>query len=178
MVDIEHLKAVGRRASEIGRLRRAIRISWPLLPVTAVCLFETRERETCALFALVLVCSTIWLRWRDRQGHEIATTGLLAGTIPLVVGVIQASLHGDCIEAADVSCIAFLIVGGSCAGALIFLREVDWYARRWSCAMAGGIAALAGSLGCVRLGFLGLLSATLGILMGGAGAAVADRKPA
>lgn len=175
MVDLEHLKSLGRRASELGRLRRAVRISWPLLPVAAVCLLEPRGRVTCAIAATVLIGSTIWLRWKNQQGHEIATTGLLAGTIPLVVGVIQEWLHGDC-AGAELSCAAFLLVGGLCAGALIVLRDVNWESRWRSCAMAAGIAALAACLGCVRLGLLGFVSAALGIMMGASVAALAARS--
>jgi hypothetical protein len=175
MVDVEHLKRLGRRASEIGRLRRAVRITKPVLPVAAICLLEPRGRVTCAIAAVVLLCSTIWLRWKNQEGHEIATTGLLAGTIPLAVGVIQEYLHGDCAEA-KLSCIVFLLAGGVCAGALIVLRDPNWQSRQRSCAMAAGIAALAASLGCVRLGLVGFVSAALGIMIGGAGAALASRK--
>lgn len=175
IVDLEHLKRLGRRASEIGRLRRAVRISWPVLPVAAVCLLEPRGRGTCAIAALTLLGWTIWLRWRNQQGHEIATTGLLAGSIPLMVGIIQERLHGGCADS-EVSCIAFIVLGGVCAGALIVLRDANWESRPRSWVMASGIAALVASLGCVRLGSVGFVSAALGIMLGASAAALAGRK--
>jgi hypothetical protein len=175
MVDLEHLKRSGRRASEIGRLRRAVSVTWPVLLVAAVCLLEPRGRVSCAISAVTLLGLTIWLRWKNQQGHEIATTGLLAGSIPLMVGVIQEWLHGDCAES-ELSCIAFLVVGGLCAGALIVLRDANWESRRRSCAIAAGIAALAASLGCVRLGLVGFVSAALGIMMGMSAAALTSRR--
>jgi hypothetical protein len=172
MVNLEELRARGLRAYETGRMRTASRIAVLLIPVAAVCLLETRGREACACLASLLLGLSIWLRWRDRRGTEVVTTGLLAGSIPLVAGLVLARLGFRCDSAGAASfCTTFSLLAGVSAGLWVAFRSTRGHARFWTWFTAGAIAALAASLGCVRLGVVGVASVVFGVAVGTAAAA-------
>jgi len=173
MVDVEELRVRGLRAYEVGRLLTASRIALLLFPVAAVCLIESRGRGTCACLAVALLGAAIWLRWRDRRGMESVTTGLIAGSVPLLAALLVARFDLRCGWAgADTFCTAGSVLLGIGSGLLIALREARGRARFWSFATASAIAALAASLGCVRLGILGVASMVVGIALGAIAGAV------
>jgi hypothetical protein len=178
MVNPEQLTAGGLRAYEFGRLRMASRVALVLIPATAVCLFESEGRETCICLAFVLLGLTVWLRWRNRRWLDLATTGLQAGSLPLVVGLVLNRLDVACgLASAAWLCTAFALFTGGAAGMWIGAREHKSRGRLSSWLTAGAIAALAASLGCVRLGAVGLASVVTGIAVGIAVmAAVARQK--
>lgn len=177
MVNLEQLSARGLRAYEVGRLRVASRVAFVLVPVAAVCLFETRGREACMCLAALLLGLSVWLRWRDRHGMESVTTGLLAGSIPLVAGLVLAQLDLRCgLAGEEAFCTIFAVLVGGAAGMLIAARERGWRGRIWGWLTAGAVAALAASLGCVRLGIAGVASVLAGIALGIAVSAIARRR--
>jgi hypothetical protein len=107
MVSREQLRATGLRAYELGRLRSAARIALVLLPLSALCLMESRGRETGACLAGLLLALAIGLRWWHRRGIESVNTGLLAGSLPLLSGLLLQSLDLECGWAGgDVYCTA------------------------------------------------------------------------
>ena len=167
MVNVEELRARGLRAYEVGRLLTASRVGLLLVPVAALCLIESRGRETCACLSVVLLGAAIWLRWRDRRGMESVRTGLGAGSIPLFAALLVARFDLHCGWAgADTFCTAGSVLLGAGSGVLIAVREARGRARFWSFATASAIAALAASQGCVRLGIFGVTSMVVGIALG------------
>lgn len=173
MVNLEQLTAQGLRAYELGRLRTASRVALALVPAALVCLLEPSGRESCAGLAVLLVGLTIWLRWRDRSGVEAATTGLLAGSLPLVAGIVLSRLNLSCGSASSAPfCTALSVLVGVAAGVVIAVREARQRGRFASVVAAATVSVLAASLGCLRLGVASVLSVALGIA---AGAWVAGR---
>jgi hypothetical protein len=167
MVNREQLTTGGLRAYEFGRLRMASRVALVLIPATAVCLFESEGRETCVCLAFVLLGLSVWLRWRNRRWLDLVTTGLQAGSLPLVVGLVLDRLDVPCGLAGAASfCTVFAVFTGGAAGIWIGVRERKPGGQLSSWLTAGAIAALAASLGCVRLGALGLASVVAGIAVG------------
>ena len=179
MVNLDELKARGLRAYEAGRVRTAARIALFLIPAAAICLLEVKARETCACISVLLLGLCVWLRWRDRRGMKDVTTGLLAGSIPLVAGLAAGRIDAFCVlVGGPVACEAFSAVAGVLAGLLIAVRETRQHARLWSWFTTGTIAILTASLGCARLGFTGIASAAIGIALGAAATAVIARRAA
>ena len=178
MVSREHLRSYGLRAYEVGRLRAASRVGLVLVPVVAVCLFESRGREACACCASLLLSMAIWLRWRDRAGLESVATGLQAGSIPLVAGLLLERFDLRCgLAGASSLCTAFAVLLGGAGGVFIGVREHEGRARLGSWIAAGVIAVLASSLGCLRLGVVGVASVVTGVALGvGVMAALARRN--
>ena len=167
MVNLEHLRLRGLRAYELGRLRSASRVAFLLVPLTALCLVEKRGREACACVALLLLGFAIWLRWRHRIGSENVTTGLFAGSLPLIAGLMLDEAGLSCsLGEGSVFCNAFAVLVGAAGGVLIGLHEHVWRARLYNWLTAGGIAVLAASLGCIRLGAIGVAGVAAGMALG------------
>jgi hypothetical protein len=172
MVNLEYLRARGLWAYETGRARMASRIALIVIPVAVVCLLEARGREACTCVSVVLLGLAVWLRWRDRRGTEAVTTGLLAGSIPLAAGLVLARLGLRCgADGSAALCLGFSVLVGLGAGAVIAVREARQRERFWSWFTAGAVAALAASLGCVRLGVFGVAGVVVGMAAGTVAAA-------
>ena len=119
----------------------------------------------------------IWLRWRDRRGFDAVSTGLGAGSVPLVAGLVLDRFDLQCGLAGGAAlCTAFAVLVGGGAGAIVGVRQGTRQRRLWGAATAGAVAALAASLGCVRLGVVGVASVVAGIALGVVGAAAAARR--
>jgi hypothetical protein len=177
MVNREQLRAQGLWAYETGRLRAASRVALVVVPAAAVCLMESRGRGACACLAVVLLGLAIWLRWRDRRGFDAVTTGLLAGSVPLVAGLLLDRFDLQCgLAGGSTFCAGGAILLGGAAGVFIAVREAKGRRRLWSALTAAAIAALAACLGCVRLGIVGLVSTIAGIVLGLVGAAATRRR--
>src|SRR5688572_6643201 len=126
MVSREQLRHQGLRAYEVGRLRTAARIAIVLAPVASICLLETRGRPACACVAAALIGACIWLRWRDRRGFEVVSSGLRAGSIPLLAGLVFDRLGIECgLAGASTYCTVVAALVGGVAGALIGARTPD-----------------------------------------------------
>lgn len=177
MVNREQLKTNGMRAYEAGRLRAAARVTLLLVPAALLCLLETQAREACACLAVALLGLAVGLRWWDRQGVENVTTGLTAGIVPLFFGMALDHLGLRCGFTADSSlCAALALLAGGCAGAYIGTGERRSPRQLRSWVSSTMVAALAASLGCVRLGTVGLASAVAGIVVGTALTAALGRR--
>lgn len=177
MVNREQLMASGLRAYELGRLRVAARAVLYLVPVSLVCALATGQREACGCLGVVLVAVSVLLRWRNRRGVESVTDGLVAGALPLLVGLIAARFLPDCASGPSVSgCTAICLAAGLAAGAWIGVRGLRAQDRLPRGAAAVGVAFLASSLGCIGLGTLGVIAAGVGLLVGCA--ATLGTKPA
>ena len=178
MMSPEELTARGLRAYEIGRTLAALRVAFIVVPIAAVCLIERTGREACACLAVLLLGTAVWLRWRNRHGTEAVRTGLFAGSFPLVAGVVLERLDLRCgLAGAESFCTTFAVLLGTGAGMLISVTESRLGARASSVLTAGAVAGLAASLGCVRLGVVGVASMLVGVTLGAlAGAALAKRS--
>ena len=167
MANLEELSLRGLRAYEIGRLRMALRVSLVLAPAMLVCAFEARTREACLCVGVLLLGLSVWLRWRDRDGFEAVSTGLLAGGLPFALGLVLARLGVHCsAEESAALCLGFSGLIGVVAGAIIAVREARQRSRAWSVATAAAISILAGTLGCLRLGVASVLAVAAGTVVG------------
>jgi len=176
MVNLDELRARGLHAYELGRLRTAARVAIVLIPIAAVCLLEARSREACACLSVLLLLTAIGLRWRDRRGMENVTTGLLAGSLPLAAGLTIGRLDLRCgLAGADMFCTTFAVLVGVLAGSFIAFREARSIGTLRSGLSAAGITLLAASLGCLRLGTVGVAGVVLGIGLGMAAVVFARR---
>jgi hypothetical protein len=178
MVSRERLRAQGLRAYEAGRLRAAARIALVVVPAAAVCLVESRGRGACACMAVMLLSAAVWLRWRNRRGFESVTTGLVAGSIPLIAGLLLDRFDVQCsLAGGSTFCAGLAVLLGGVAGLFIGVREGRRRPQLWSAVTAAAVAALAAGLGCVRLGVVGLASVVAGMALGLLAGAAAARRP-
>lgn len=169
MVNREQLRRAGLRAYEVGRLRAAGRAAWVLAPAAVVCALETGAGETCVCIGLLLLAVSTFLRWRDRRGVTAVRDGLLAGSLPLVAGLIVARVAPSCSGAPLLSpCSAVCLGIGVPSGVWLGARLAGGRAPASTWLAAGGIAVMAASLGCAGLGLAGIVGAATGLLLGAA----------
>jgi hypothetical protein len=167
MVNLETLTARSLRRYELGRLRMAARIAIVVVPIAAICLLEPAGREACACCAALLLVASVWLRFRDRIGVESVSTGLLAGAIPLSAALMLTQLDPGCAAAGLISlCTGFSVLVGGVAGVIVALRERARASLSGHWLLAAGVALLAASLGCARLGIASIAGVAIGIIVG------------
>lgn len=167
MVNLDDLTAQSLQHYERGRLRMALRVAIVLMPVIALCLLEPIGREACACCAALLLGAAVWLRFRNRLGVESVTTGLLAGAVPLSAALLLTQLDPGCATAGPLSfCSAFSVVIGGAGGVVVAIRERERASLSNHWILAGSIAILAASLGCVRLGLASVVGVAFGIIAG------------
>lgn len=179
MVTREQLKRGGLRAYESGRVKMAARAAWVLVPAVLVCALETGAGETCACVGVLLLAASVLLRWRDRRGADSVRYGLVAGALPLFLGLVVARVVPNCADAPLLSactavCIAIGLPSGLWLGRILSRTAAPAFA--WLA--AGGIAVMAASLGCVGLGIAGLTGAITGVLLGTVSARAVERGAA
>ena len=167
MVNRDELRRGGLRAYEIGRLRAAVRAAWVLVPTALVCAFETGAGEACACVGSLLLGVSIFLRWRDRRGAHSVRDGLIAGLLPLIVGLLVNHFAPGCANAQLFSwCVAACLGAGLPSGAWLGVRLVRGAGTKATWFAAGGIALLTAMLGCAGLGITGIIGAAIGLAVG------------
>jgi hypothetical protein len=177
MVNREQLKREGLRAYETGRFRMASRAAWVLVPTVLVCALGTGQGEACACLGVVLLAASVLLRWRDRRGVDSVRYGLLAGALPLLIGVVVTYVAPDCANAPLLSmCTAACLCLGLPSGIWLGRRLARREASKSTWIAATGIATLAASLGCVGLGAAGLTGTIIGLVLGTASSPAAARS--
>ena len=177
MVNRDHLKRGALRAYELGRLRAAAKAVWLLLPLAIVCAAETGRTDRCACVGVLLLGTSLFLRWRNRQGADSVRAGLVAGALPLLVGLLIARIAPGCAGAAFVSrCTATCFVAGLVSGVWLGRRLARATTPTSTWLAASGIAVLAANLGCAGLGLSAAIGATLGLVLGTTSSGVTARR--
>ncbi len=156
-----------RRAYEAGRLAAALRHSVFLLPVVGVVLLCCSNLVAtiaggAGLFVLVTFCL-----WRGQAYGRGVRPGLIAGFVPLLLPIlVQAGGHlcvsGRCLLFPTVCGLGGLL-GGIALGILApHPRDGQGTPFVTACLIAG----LAGSVGCLLYGLVGLGVMSLGLFLG------------
>lgn len=167
MVSREVLRLQGLRAYEVGRLRNASRIALLLAPLTAVCLLERRGQIACACSGMALVALAVWLRWRDRRGVDAVNVGLQAGSLPLLLALALGNSGLECgLAGHSTLCTALAVLVGGIAGGWLCYGQRQSSRSPWSGVTAAAVAMLSASLGCLRLGIVGLSGVYVGLASG------------
>jgi hypothetical protein len=147
--------------------------------VAVVCALVTGAGERCGCVGVLLLAAAVFLRWRNRQGAENVKSGVLAGSLPLAVGLVVARVAPSCAGAPLFSlCTAVCLGVGIPSGIWLGLRAARGAAGGSSWLTAAGISVLAASLGCVGLGLAAVVGSALGLLFGAATATAVPRAAA
>jgi len=156
-----------RRAYEVGRFWFAARRSALLIPVVALALLGcNRPAATLACGALLLLVVAVLL-WRGREYGRGVTPGLAAGALPLLLPIVARASGHFCVSGACILLPSLCLIGGVSGGlalALLTPRPRDCQGIAFLAATL--VAALAGSLGCLLYGFLGLAVMIAGLVAG------------
>ena len=164
-MESDELVARARRAYELGRLRRALRVSAVVLPIVAVSLLVARNALASGVTGAALLAAAVTFRWRGRALGAAVGPGLLAGLIPFALLVtLKCSAGYACMfEGCMTHCVRFCGGGGLAAGLLlaVYARRREDDVNRFL--LAGGVvAALTGLLGCFLGGVMGAVWMAVG----------------
>jgi len=155
-------------AYERGRVLLGLRTSGFVVPMALVS-WAACDQPAASLAGAVALATLVTLAvWRGQQLARGARLGLAAGAIPLLVPVLAACAGHLCSASLcllfPTACLAGGVAGGACLG--LFAGRAGLGPQGLACA---GLAAwLAGSLGCLVAGALGI-----GVLLAGLAAGLA-----
>lgn len=163
-MDSTELLVRARIRYEVGRLRVAL----PGLAFAAalvVCVLMRPHPSQAPFLGALLLLVVLGAGLYRRISARAVLPGLAAGLVPLVVPALamQAGMGcglRDCTNLCLVSCLAGGIVAG---GVIAWKSRALAEGRRVFLVAAGGVGTLAGALGCLGFGAMGLLLLIAGI---------------
>ncbi len=171
MVSREQLERGGLRAYELGRLKAAAAVALYLVPLTAGCMWQTGCGAECLCLGATALIASVWLRWRNREGVEHVTTALVAGSIPLWVGLVVASTRLE-VQGACGWCAAAGVVAGLWLGRRT--RASSW--QGW--VLVSGLAMVIALLGSLCLETVATVTLAVALVISGLGVRVASTATA
>ena len=162
-MDSTELLRRARWSYGLGRLRVALpgMVGAAALVVYA---WSIPHRSWAPLFATLLLLAALGAGLWRRVSARAVLPGLAAGLVPLLVPTLAARAGMGCgLRDCTTLCLVSCLAGGLVAGALIVWRSTALVeGRRVFLGVAGAIGTLAGALGCLQFGAVGLV-----LLVGG-----------
>jgi hypothetical protein len=163
------LEARARRAYERGRVRAALPTAALAVPMTVLSLLLCGREAATLVCGTLLAAALVGALWRGQEVSRGARVGLLAGAGPFALPLaLQCTTHA-CVGG---TCLLFpgvCIAGGILAGLAVAapaLRRVPAPASWGYVLPALVVAGLAGSLGCVMAGTVGVVGMAGGMALG------------
>lgn len=148
------------RKYELARLRVASRVALVIVPIVFLATLISAQPTECACLGVLLLLGAVGMRWYGRGWDRILVPAVLAGTIPMVAGLVKSQFPS---ANAEVACAVLCAIGFG-AGAYLAraaFEDSSKSARAW---IAGvGVAAVTALMGCFDGGY----EAPLGIGIGG-----------
>ena len=169
------LLARARGAYERGRVGLGLLTASSVLPMAVLSFLACGRPAATASGAFALVVLVATAAWRGQDAGRGARLGLLAGVPPLLLPVVVGATGHLC--SADV-CFLFpfaCLAGGLLGGLVLGVLGVRAKLGPTGIVVAGVAAGLAGSLGCIVAGAIGVVVLVLG-LAGGLAPALAWRR--
>jgi hypothetical protein len=165
-----------RRAYEMGRLGAALRRSLLLLPVVGLALLGCARSAPTLVTGAGLILLVTFCLWRGQDFRRGVGPGLVAGCVPLLLPILAQATGHLCVSGQCLLFPAVCGVGGLLGGialGVIAPRPRDGRAIPFVTACL--IAGLAGSVGCLLYGLVGLGVMIAGLLAGAGPILVARR---
>jgi hypothetical protein len=161
------LSARARRAYEMGRLGAALRRSLLLLPAVGMAFLCCARPGPTVLCGAALVLLVTFCLWRGQDYGRGVGPGLVAGFVPLLLPIlVQATGHlctsGRCLLFPTVCGVGGLLGGITLGFMAPSPRDGHAIPFVTACLVAG----LAGSVGCLLYGLVGLGVMIAGLLAG------------
>lgn len=163
-LDTPVLARQARKAYELGRLRRALRVLGIVLPLLAASIYVCGVSELgCAIGAL-LVATSVGFLWRGEAWGTAVAPGLKGGVAAFLVPIALHAFGYCCrYDIETIVCVTSGMVAGLVVGLTALRGDSPHRATHLAC--AGAIAALTASLGCLALGVGGALGVAGGVLL-------------
>ena len=160
------LTARARRAYEWGRVRAAFPMVLIVVPMAGLSWLACRQYAVTGTCGVLLAVVLLLSLWRGQQFARGARMGLLAGLGPFLLPMVTAATGHLCWED---RCLLFptaCIAGGLVAGLAVWIAQRHSETSAAFLVPALAVAALAGSMGCVVAGALGVAGMAGGMAVG------------
>ena len=161
------LRERARRAYEMGRLGAALRNGLLLLPAVGIPLVCCHNPGPTLVSGAALILLVAFCQWRGQDYRRGVGPGLVAGFVPLLLPILAQATGHVCASGACLLFPTVCGVGGLLGGitlGMIAPRPRDGRAIPFVTACL--IAGLAGSVGCLLYGLVGLGVMIAGLLAG------------
>ena len=155
-----------RRAYEGGRVRLGLRGAAAVVPMAVLSLVACGRPTATLAGALALTAVVFSAVWRGQDMARGARLGLAAGLPPLLLPVLVEATGHVCAPQLCILFPAACITGGLIGGVALGLRGRKAGLSVGAFAVAGLVAGLTGSLGCLVAGAAGLLGLLFGLASG------------
>lgn len=158
------LRARARRAYELGQLRAAFAVGAWVVPLAALATYCCASQRSVLGLAVASFAACTLLAWRGGVLRKAAIAGLQCGAVAMAMPLVVTLAGFACSPAkVDPRVLAFCVMGGVLAGAVVAWRARVLAERRASfVAAASAVALLLGAMGCL----VGGLSGVAGMLAG------------
>lgn len=171
------LEARARRAYELGRLRGALWVSPFAIAAGAAALACGRPAPLVLALTGALLALGVGLSFRGGAAGRAVLPGLAAGSAPLALPLLMATVGHACFGPACLSlCQPSCIAGGAVAGIVIARAAAQPGRDLRFLAAAVAVAGLTGALGCTIAGAFGVLGMLAGAVAAGTPVLVAARR--
>jgi hypothetical protein len=163
-VSDDFLAARMRRAYEIGRLRRAMRVTLLVIPLVVISVEMCSSASASLTVGACLALLTVGLLWRGQGWGRSVPPGLAAGVAAFALPVVAHAFGYCCRYDLEITvCVAAGVFAGIIA-ATSALRQSKESER--GVVMIGStlVAALTGALGCLAMGAGGAVAVAIGVL--------------
>ena len=163
MESVERIERRARIGYELARMRRALFGFAPVLVIVAVALlFAKRPSSTLGFGVAVFAVGTVFL-WYGRDLKRAVLPGLAAGIVPLVLTLCANHVGHACMgDRCMALCIPACATGGVVAGLVVAIVGIRRRASLGFWIASSGVALLTGAMGCVCVGYAGLLGLAVG----------------
>jgi hypothetical protein len=155
-----------RRAYERGRAALGLETASLVAPMALVSWLVCRHPGVTLVASVALVALVGVAVWRGREQARAARLGLLAGAVPLILPLVAGLAGHVCGGSMCLffpgACLAGGLIGGVALGFLASGARL----RAQGLVTAGLVASLAGSLGCLVAGTVGVAALVAGLAFG------------
>jgi len=176
--DVDALRERARRAYERGRLRSAVRSSWPVVALAGVCLFTGVPSQLVLPVAIVHLAVVVALLQRGHGATRAIPIGWLAGSLPLLVALLGCRVPHACGGPSCMGwCLPACLAASLVAGMVVVRRAMRRPEDARVLGIATLVAALTAGMGCMVLGVGGAIAMLFGLaLVTGPAVLVAARR--
>lgn len=177
-VDLEELEQRAHAAYERGRWRRASLDAWPVLVLVGLAFAFGSRPWSVAMLAAVLLATVVVMGHHGRAWKRAIVPGLVAGSLPMVVGLSACHIPHACGGPACTAwCMPMVGAAALLGGLLVGRRAVRAQPSGYVAELlpAALLASLTGAMGCIAIGVGGMLGLAAGIAVGTIPALVAAR---
>lgn len=154
-----------RRAYELGRVRRALKVALFVPVLTALAVACCGPKAGALVCGGLLSVAVVALLWRGEAAGRAVLPGVLAGLAPFSLAVCGALGGHPCVEGPWCTfLVGACFVGGLVGG--LFVAASSSRGNWRELGVGAGLAALTGALGCVVAGTVGVVGLGAGVLFG------------